>query len=66
MLHLLIPSQAFYHEECKSFYTVSEHAFISLAHLLLGTKQSPNMIGPDDVWSIVQQVPSRRRFHEYH
>lgn len=63
MQHLLMPIQAFYHEECRTFYTVSEHAFISLAHLLRGTVECPKMIGPDVIWSIVQQVPTPQEFH---
>lgn len=63
MQHLLMPIQAFYHKEYRSFYTVSEHAFISLAHLLLGTELCPKMIGPDIIWFIVQQVSTPQEPH---
>ncbi|KAJ5288373.1 hypothetical protein N7508_011162 [Penicillium antarcticum] len=56
MQHLLMPIQAFLHVDQRSFYTVSEHAFMTLADVVLGTKQWPSMLCHDEIWSVVKQV----------
>jgi hypothetical protein len=56
MRHLLIPNQSFLHVYEKSFYTVSEYAFMTLSNLLQGLKQCRYMMCHDDIWSIVKQV----------
>jgi hypothetical protein len=54
--HLLMPVHFFLHVDHKSVYTVSEHAVMTISHMVLGVKQWPNMLCCDSVWSIVQQV----------
>ncbi|KAJ6125837.1 hypothetical protein N7471_010330 [Penicillium samsonianum] len=56
MQHLLMPIQGFLHVDNRSFYTVSEHASMTLAKVLLVVKQWPGMFCHDEIWAIVKQV----------
>lgn len=54
--HLLMPIQSFLHVHERSFYTVSEYAFMTLATMLPSLKKNGYMLCHDDVWSIFKQV----------
>ena len=64
MQHLLMPIQAFLHVDQRSFYPVSEHAFMTLADVLLGVKQWPSMLCHDEIWSVVKQVLLKASLHK--
>lgn len=59
--HLLLPLHCFFDVDKQLFYTVSEHAAMTmtLGKMLLGLKQWPYLLLNDDTGAIIHQVSAR-------